>query len=537
MKRFLGFMVILAFLVTLPSASCRDYNDKAIPMRSGVFRNSRALLQPTAFDSTLIHSFFTKNPALNKYQSEVRILYRKYQYQYIWHHQQKINALGLLLYDKLSDLPAEGIDETVPYKDQLDYVLQHPDFLLDNSVDTELLFSSLYFFYADKVYYGLDVNKRIQMGWYLPRKRMSAVNYLDSLLKNPVLLHKDENVVFGQYYRLRNLLKKYRHMDQKTEGTNIVMDPKVQSLQLGDSSNTIRQIRKHLYLMEDLVRDSKSQVYDQELAAGILKYKKRNAFALNTVVLPKHVASMNIPLKQRIKTILVNMERCRWMGGTIGQTNEFIVINIPAYQLSYFIDGKKQLVSAVVVGKAMNKTVVFTADMKYIVFSPYWNVPQSILHKEILPAVAKNKNYLAQHQMEWHNQGVRQRPGPKNALGLIKFLFPNNNSIYLHDTPSKHLFDQEQRAFSHGCIRVAKPVELARIILRNDPNWTAEKIDLAMRRGVETWYPIKNKISVYIGYFTAWVDNEGLAHFYDDVYKRDAVLYAVLLDKQIKKGP
>ncbi len=133
--------------------------------------------------------------------------------------------------------------------------------------------------------------------------------------------------------------------------------------------------------------------------------------------------------------------------------------------------------------------------------------------------------------MEWNGGNIRQKPGPKNSLGLIKFLFPNSNDIYLHDTPSKSLFERETRAFSHGCIRVANPKELAIEILKDDPKWNSEKIDSAMNSGKENWYTLKNKIPVYIGYFTAWVDNDGTIHFYNDIYKRDEILATLLFEQ------
>jgi murein L,D-transpeptidase YcbB/YkuD len=151
--------------------------------------------------------------------------------------------------------------------------------------------------------------------------------------------------------------------------------------------------------------------------------------------------------------------------------------------------------------------------------------------KEILPAIKKNKKYLSKHNMEWYKGNVRQKPGGNNSLGLVKFLFPNNNNIYLHDTPSKKLFNEEKRAFSHGCIRVEKPKELANLILEGDTNWTPEKIDAAMNKGKESWYTLKNKIPVYIGYFTAWVDNDGAINFYKDIYERDERLAAMLLEE------
>lgn len=544
-KSFLSIAVIV-FTLLLASLFYKSNNDKKEPVKT-VLVNSDSVKAELVksevipddfvgsghlpFDSTLVNTFFVRNPELKKYRSDVRALYRKHQYNYLWYDKKRINEVGNLLYNKLNNLEEEGIDAVVPYKDQLDLIFQSSGEVQKPNGEAELLISSLYFFYADKVYHGLDAEKITEMGWYLPRKKPSYVNYLDSILAQPSLFYKDEREVYGQYYRLREQLEKYREMEQKEEWDPIKLDRKVKSLKPGDTSKTIAQIRQHLYLTDDIRTDSKSKLYDEELADGILKFKKRNAFNIDKVILPKHIAAMNVPLAERIKTIVVNMERCRWISSYVSSLKNLIFINIPAYQLTYFKNGKKELVSNVVVGKVMNKTVVFSADMKYIVFSPYWNVPNSILRKEILPAMARNSNYMARNDMEWSDGRVRQRPGPKNSLGLVKFLFPNNNSMYLHDTPAKSLFDEEKRAFSHGCIRVAKPVELANLILEDDPVWTPEKIDEAMYSGVETWYQLKNKIPVYIGYFTAWVDDDGTIHFYDDVYKRDAPLAALIFSK------
>lgn len=526
--------ILLAFLLIITFCKNDKEQQQALPTQNlhpEVILEDIIESSPPPFDSTLVKPFFISHPELKIYQSDVITLYRKYQYHFIWHDKNRINEVGGLLYSKLNTLEEEGIEAIVPYKDQLDLVFQNPELPKNPNVDAELLLSALYFFYADKVYRGLDAKEFAQMRWYLPRKKVSYINYLDSLLSNPSLINKDEREVFGQYYWLRELLKKYRKMAQKEDGSTIERNPKVKSFKLGDSSATIAQIRRRLFLFEDIPTDSNSAIYDEEMAAGILKFKKRNGYTPDNTILPRHIAAMNVSLTERIKTIMVNMERCRWMNNTVYRAKELIFINIPAYQLTYYIDGKKELISEVVVGKAMNKTVVFSANMKYIVFSPYWNVPKSILNKEILPAIAKNRNYLAQNDMEWYGNSVRQRPGPKNALGLVKFLFPNNNAIYLHDTPSKKLFKEEKRAFSHGCIRVAKPVELANMLLRNDSNWTPEKIDRTMNRGVESWYTLQKEIPVYIGYFTAWVDEDGAIHFYDDVYQRDAPLGALLFRK------
>jgi murein L,D-transpeptidase YcbB/YkuD len=164
--------------------------------------------------------------------------------------------------------------------------------------------------------------------------------------------------------------------------------------------------------------------------------------------------------------------------------------------------------------------------MKQIVFSPYWNIPESIVKNEILPAMKRNRAYLRNHQMEivGTQNGlpqIRQKPGPKNSLGKVKFLFPNKYNIYFHDTPAKALFSRNKRAFSHGCIRLSRPFELAKYLLKDMPGWTDAAIHSAMNAGSEKWVSLKQPVPISISYYTAWVDSSGDVHFRDDIYGKD----------------
>lgn len=484
-----------------------------------------------SFKRVAIRDFFSKHPKLKEYQPQVEKLYEKHSYHYVWYDKKGINEVGDLLYSKINNLDAEGVPTPAPYKAQLDNAIDHSGDSQKPNAETELLISSLYFFYADKVFHGLDAKQSEELGWYLPRKKQSYVNYLDSLLIKPSLMDKDEKEVMGQYYRLKGVLQRYRDIAKQGGWKTIDFDAKAKPLKKGDASPTIAQIRARLAVTGDLKTDSKSDVYDEELANGIAAFNARTGANPDNKISEKLVKELNIPVTDRIRTIIVNMERCRWISADISKAEEYIVINIPSYKLTYFKEGKRALVSDVVVGKEGHSTVVFSGLMKYIVFSPYWNVPKSIVAKEIEPGIAENPHYLEDHDMERNGDEIRQRPGPKNSLGLVKFLFPNSNNIYLHDTPAKSLFSKEDRAFSHGCIRVQKTVELANLILRDDKTWNAEKIDEAMHAGEEKWVTLKHKIPVYIGYFTAWVDRDGIVHFYEDVYNRDDRLAAMIYDK------
>ncbi len=437
---------------------------------------------------------------------------------------------GHSLFSKVNELDKEGIISVFPYQEKIEGVfLDEIDNTLTNT-ETDLMLTNLFLFYAGKVYTGVDDKTSTALEWLLPRKELSYENILDSVLLNPGLIQKDSLIMFKQYFKLRRVLQKYRAIEKNGGWKPIDIDPKVKSYKPGDTSNVIQQIREHLFITGDIAENSFSNEYDDELVEVIKKYQLRHGKNQQSAITPSLINEMNVPVEERIKKIVVNMERCRWISPEITKAQELIFVNIPSYMLYFNRNGERVLESPVVVGKSMSKTVVFSGNMSSVVFSPYWNVPNSIVEKEIKPGIKKDPNYLAKHNMEWNGGQVRQKPGKKNSLGQVKFLFPNSNNIYLHDTPSKSLFAKESRAFSHGCIRVAKPRDLAVKIFENNPEWTPDKIDAAMKSGNEKWASVKPKIPVYIGYFTAWVEENGDINFYEDIYKRDERLYDILVD-------
>ena len=300
---------------------------------------------------------------------------------------------------------------------------------------------------------------------------------------------------------------------------------------MGDSATTIAQVRQHLYITGDIASDNKSNVYDSLLVQSVKAYQKRFGYNETGIITATLISEMNVPVEKRIEQIIVNMERCRWVPQEL--KTDHLLVNIPDFRLHVFEKDSLVFSMNVVVGKNQHKTVIFNGEMKYIVFSPYWNVPSSILKNEILPAIRRNKNYLASHNMEWNGGSVRQKPGPNNSLGLVKFLFPNSHSIYLHDTPAKSLFNEDKRAFSHGCIRLAEPKKLATYLLRNDSSWTEEKITEAMNKGKEQTVTLSKPIPVFIAYFTSWVDRTGKLNFRNDIYNRDSRLAKMILDKPV----
>jgi murein L,D-transpeptidase YcbB/YkuD len=242
-----------------------------------------------------------------------------------------------------------------------------------------------------------------------------------------------------------------------------------------------------------------------------------------------------------VDRILINLERWRWAPRDLG--DRYLLVNVPAYLLQVMEGSEPALSMRIIVGKSDTPTPLFSDEMTHVVFSPFWNIPENILREETLPRVVSDPDFLRRNNMEvvgtsgtvdpasvdWTDESVtktlrfRQRPGPDNALGLVKFIFPNHFSIYLHDTPGDRLFFRETRAFSHGCIRVENPVGLAEYVLRDQPEWTAAKISAAMDARQERGVPLKEKLPVHIGYWTAWVEPDGGVTFTDDPYRLDPV--------------
>lgn len=237
----------------------------------------------------------------------------------------------------------------------------------------------------------------------------------------------------------------------------------------------------------------------------------------------------------------MNLERWRWAPRDLG--DRYVLVNVPAYMLQVMDAGQPTLAMRVIVGQPETPTPLFSDEMTYIVFSPYWNIPEDILREETLPRVVNDPDFLRRNNMEvvgtsgtidpssidWSDPSVtsslrfRQRPGPDNALGLVKFIFPNHFSVYLHDTPGDRLFFREKRTFSHGCIRIENPTGLAQYVLRDQPQWTEPRITAAMQAGREQSVKLTRPLPVHIGYWTAWVEPDGGVRFTDDPYGIDAV--------------
>jgi murein L,D-transpeptidase YcbB/YkuD len=367
--------------------------------------------------------------------------------------------------------------------------------------------------------------KRKEMERFVPRKKEDPMALADSLLNKK---HKDNKYfedVNESYKALKDQLGRYYAIVKKGGWPSITSDKK--TLKKGVTAPVITSIKRHLQLTGDLPGMDTTQVFNDTLEMGIKNYQRRFGYTPDGVISAALVKEMNVPAQKRLEQILINMGRMRWMPSR--PSGDLILVNIPEFVLHVY-DGKKKVWDMnVVVGKEGHNTMMFTGDLNQVVFSPYWNVPPSIVRKEILPALAKDPSYLARNNMEQIGEEdglpkIRQLPGPDNSLGKVKFLFPNSFNIYFHDTNAKSLFSKDKRAYSHGCIRLAEPEKMAEYLLRKQPEWTQSRIDEAMNSGTEKFVKLKDPVPVFITYYTAWVDDAGQLNFREDIYDHDEKL-------------
>lgn len=285
-------------------------------------------------------------------------------------------------------------------------------------------------------------------------------------------------------------------------------------------------------------------VYDAEVEAAVRTFQEHHRLQPTGTIDERTLAELNIPLHDRLTQLAANLERWRWQPDDFGARH--LRVNLPRFYLEAREDGRSVLEVRTVVGKQGDETPLLSSQMTHVVFSPYWNIPESIVRDETLPALARDPAYLTRQNIEvvrvagegaqavdprsidWANDAAlkqlafRQRPGPANSLGLVKFMFPNDYSVYFHDTPADALFHRVGRTFSHGCVRLEDPLAVARYVLRDQPQWTDEAITAAMHAGAEKHVKLETPIPVHITYFTAWVDQRGGVHFGKDIYGYDA---------------
>ncbi|TAL55456.1 MAG: murein L,D-transpeptidase [Methylovulum sp.] len=540
---------LLCFCLTLPAQALQaeeaDYEAPSVAKEIGAIIAAKQ------------HPYLIPSNFANR-SDDLEALYKMADYRLLWlgnEHAEKnmTDMLELLENAAVSGLNKDDYDTGVLQRKRQAALTFSPDAYKDLAAyDTAISLSLLRFLHD--LHYGRVNPQGIDFNLKLREKKLID---LPSLVK----AHLDQQTLqslpaevepkLQQYQKLKSALADYRELAGKAAPFKLAFE---QTIRPGDALPQLEELSRMLITVGDLSEEKngteKSACYTDKIAAGIKKFQHRHGLAADGVIGKATAVELNIPLRQRVAQIELAMERLRWLPEL--SSGPSIIVNIPAFQLWAFENindpGSGMTNMRVVVGKALkNQTPVLMATMSFIDFSPYWNVPYNIVKEEIIPKLSQNPGYLGKENMELVSgtgvtayseasiaqlkQGslrVRQRPGKKNALGKVKFLFPNKADVYLHDTPANALFSRSRRDFSHGCVRVSNPEGLAEFALRDQKGWDKNTIQQAMLSPKMQRVILKKPIPVLFFYITAFFDQQNDLIFYPDIYGHDTVLQEAL---------
>lgn len=489
-------------------------------------------------------------------QALLRAFYAKRQMRPAWTSGARPNAAARELSEMLLEADSEGLDpDEYAAAELAEHLRHHAGGGADSAdakalADFDLLCTIAAFHYMSDVFDGRISPKALDAVWVANPRQDDLDATLDRALEDGDVREtlRDLAPPHDGYRRLRELRARYARIVAAGGWEAIPAGP---PMKRGQRGPRVAALRARLAASGDLAaKESRGDVFDEELARAVARFQERYGRDADGVVGDVERAELNVPAEARLRQIELNMERWRWLPKTLGE--RYLVVNIPAYRLQVLERGAPVIEMRVVVGKALSATPVFSDQMTQVVVNPTWYVPESVATNEIVPAVQEDRDYLAKNAMRafdgagedaeelspasvrWSDESetarirFRQDAGDQNALGRIKFLFPNPFDVYLHDTPSRELFSLEERSFSHGCVRVEKPLELARYVLRGLPESGTDELEQLIATGETRAIEVPDPLPVHLVYFTAFADEDGTAGFREDVYGIDADLIAQL---------
>lgn len=517
-----------------------------------------------------LQALLTRNAASLEYDldgnlvalhEDILVFYRERQYAPAWFKENILTDQARLLLKELQKAHMEGLNpedyltSTITVFVEFDNLFHFREGKAAELARLDLLLTNAFLRYAEHLAQGrVDPAIVYPKEWRSVRQTVDAVELLRVGLEQQRISETLAEIVPDSlgYSRLRDYLAVYSELAAKGGWPQI---PSGTIVRLGEKDWRLPWLRQRLLLTGDLAesRNPESKIFDAEVMSALQHFQKRHGLRADGVLGPQTLTALNVSVEERIRQIEINLERRRWLPGDLG--DRYLVVNIADFHLSVIENGETILTMPVVVGTTLRRTPVFSSRLNHLIFSPYWLVPPTILREDKLPKMKENIDYLAAHhykiiawkdypnnvidpnELEWEKVNaenfpgvLRQDPGPWNALGRVKFMFPNTFDVYLHDTPDRHLFDREDRLFSSGCIRVERPVDLALYLLRDQKEWDEKHIRKAMSAEDPQRVNLKQPISVHIFYQTAWVDRQGLLQLRKDIYQRDRDLHSALTD-------
>jgi len=574
----LFWLLSLTVLTTASSCSQEQKSQikEALPGLSGKVGGAQPKL-----DSVYIVKYMSAEPKFKDQIEWGKKFYQERDFRLGWFRNHELvpqakTMLGVI--DKAAD---EGLDPKEYKTKDFDKLFADLEAVQNDSTkrnalekEIDLALSGTYFNWASDFYRGTVNPRQVKtIDWQVKRNKIKLHKALMTILKEreSTYPYYEFEPLHPEYDQLKKALATYRDL-QRNGGWPTL--PATTKLKPGQPSPVVAQLRQRLIGTKPAdtappvaaeagttpvrivantagstpTTATPAEKYDAELVEAVKAFQRQNGLKPDGVVAGETLRLLNIPVSQRIDQLIINMERWRWIPKKFEP--DYLLVNIPDYKL-HVVEGNKEVFDMrVIVGKTLNATPVFSDKMESVVMAPYWNVPYSIIDKEMRYKLAANPQaYLDRLDMEvvkgwgakatpidpttidWTNltqatwkYTLRRRPGPKNDLGDVKFIFPNSMDIYLHDTPHDELFSQTKRGFSHGCVRVEEPLKLAEYLLRNKPGWDLAKIEETIAGRKEQYVSLPKHLPVYLVYFTAWVDNAGNVNFRDDIYGHDKSL-------------
>ena len=544
-KKILSSFIICAVIISCNSdektttTSNKERKKEKKTSKRDIGINATNAYNNLFFDSMILVKFFQDNNVEDDLRRRITSFYNVRNYQFAWFTDNGLTEQGRGFWNMHNYQTTYGNDSSLKNKElqkRMDgYTAEEEGFSVSpdnkNIMNTEMLLTQHFIIYAlNNIEDGFV--KRKEMERFIPSRKEDPLLLADSLINKK---HKDNKYyedINVAYKSLKTALTKYVAIAK--QGGWPAISATAKQFKSGKSSPDILLLKKRLFLSGDMAADT-TPVFNTALQDGIKTFQTSYGYTADGIITERQIKDLNVPVIDRVQQILLNMGRMQWM--IQEPKGQMIVVNIPEFILHVKEGATKVFDMNVVVGKEGHNTMMFTGNLNQVVFSPYWNLPASIVKKEILPAIEKNPGYLESHNMEiTGNEGglpsIRQLPGGDNSLGKVKFLFPNSFDIYFHDTPAKSLFEKDKRAYSHGCIRLSDPVQMANYLLKEQSEWTPEKINEAMNAGEEKYVKLKKPVPVLITYYTSWVDENGLLHFADDIYGHDkAVIEKMFINK------
>jgi len=499
--------------------------------------------------------------AMDDIGSPVSRFYRMIGYRMVWMDADGLTRQGESLLNVISSASQNGLSPEAYFPPPLDNAGSLPTGLDESfgamppspSVQMDMMLTGALLRYAADVARGRVSPQSLDVPWVsdrqLPDRDFPAE--LAAAFNADRLWDFLDDLPPGQpaYAGLRAALQQYEEVRSRGGWATVDDGP---SLRREDRDPRIPVLRSRLLATADIqpYLPETAEVFDADLEAGVMRFQYRHGLKPDGVVGKKTLAALNVPVEKRIAQLKINMERCRWYPDSFGQ--RYLLVNIPDYTMNIVENGWVVQRTRVIVGRTNHQTPNLSGRLTYLEINPYWNVPAKIARKEILPKIKEDPEYLVRQGIKvfdswdetaspidpesiaWEGLSkryfpyrLRQDPSAINALGQVKFIFPNSQAVYIHDTPAKSLFDKHRRSFSHGCVRLESPLELARYLLR-DQSWDQSRLKKTVDSGRHRVVVLKESIPVHLVYFTAWMGPSGEINFRQDIYDQDRELELAL---------